>query len=85
MKEASLMNDICIHENSIAHLKFTAHWRDEVGKHVAIQHIEKINVWRDMDLLLLLQSLLKGVQHHPVGKGVQHTLANEIFDLVRRQ
>jgi len=30
MKEASLMNDICTHENSVAHLKFTAQWRDDV-------------------------------------------------------
>lgn len=30
MKEASLMNDICIHENSIAHLKFTAQWWDDI-------------------------------------------------------
>jgi len=70
MKEAALMNDICIHENSIAHLKFTAQWQDDIGKHTAIQHIKKFHIWRDMDLLP--QPLLNDILHHPVGKGELH-------------
>ena len=71
MKEASLMDTICIHENSVAHLKFTAQWQDDVGKHTAIQHVERFNIWRDMDLLP--QPLLNDILNHPVGKGEWHT------------
>jgi len=70
MKEASLMNDICIHENSIAHLKFTAQWSNETGEHTAIQHVEKFNVWRDVDLLP--ETLKKDILHKPLGKGEYH-------------
>lgn len=70
MKEASHMNDICIHEDSIAHLKFTAEWKDETGQHTAIHHVEKFNVWRDMDLLP--ESIINDIIHKPVGQGDFH-------------
>jgi len=64
------MSDICIHENSIAHLKFTVSWRDETGSHSAIQHVEKFNVWRDVDLLP--DQLKKDILFKSVGKGKSH-------------
>jgi len=70
MKEASLMNEICIHENSIAHLKFTAQWSNDTGEHKAIQHVEKFNVWRDVDLLPV--ALKQDVLHKPLGVGENH-------------
>jgi len=73
MKEASLMNDTCIHENSIAHVKFTAQWNNESGSHTAIQHVEKFNVWRDIDLLP--EPLKKDILHQPLGKGGDHQFA----------
>jgi len=74
MKQASLMNDICIHENSIAHLKFTAQWSDQAGSHTAIQHVEKFNIWRDIDLLP--EPLKNDILHHSVGKRESHTFTS---------
>jgi len=74
MKEVSLMNDIYIQENSIAHLKFTAQWVNETGSHIAIQYVEKFNVWRDIDLLP--QPLIKDILKHPVGKGESHLFSS---------
>lgn len=68
--QTSLKNEICVHENSLAHLKFTAYWQDETGVHSAIQHVEKFNVWRDLDLLPA--KLIDDILHQPVGKGERH-------------
>jgi len=70
MSETSSVNDMRIHENSIAHVKFTAKWNNESRSHTAIRHVEKFNVWRDIDLLP--EQLKKDVLHQPVGKGGDH-------------
>ena len=70
MNKTSLVNEICIHENSIAHVKFTAQWNNDSGLHTAIKHVEKFNVWRDIDLLP--EPLKKDILHQPTGKGDDH-------------
>jgi len=65
-------NEVIVHERSVVHLKFTAQWKDETGVHTAIQHIEKYNVWRDMDLLP--QELIEDILHKTVGQGKTHRI-----------
>ena len=74
MKEVSVMQNISIHENSITHLKFTAQWSDETGTHSAIQHVEKFNVWRDIDLMPV--PLKNDILFHSVGKGESHLFSS---------
>lgn len=71
MKTASQMNDLCVHLHSVAHLKFSAHWQDDIGEHTAIHHVEKFNVWRDIDLLP--QPLINDIMDQPVGRGDKHS------------
>ncbi len=78
MKAASQMNDLCIHLHSLAHVKFSAHWQDDIGDHTAIHHVEKFNVWRDIDLLP--ESLIGDILDQPVGRGKTHSFkAGEIM------
>ncbi len=66
-------SELTVHEHSLAHVKFTARWHDTSGEHTAIQHVEKFNVWRDMDLLP--RELVNDILHQPVGQGEPHTFA----------
>jgi FKBP-type peptidyl-prolyl cis-trans isomerase 2/SAM-dependent methyltransferase len=70
MKQALQFNECVVHENSIVHLKLTASWKDDSGQHTVVQHIEKFNVWRDMDLLP--ETILKDLLHQEVGKSEKH-------------
>lgn len=70
VNETLQTTEACISEHSIAHLKFTAQWHDESSSHMAIQHLEKFNVWRDMDLLP--ENIKKDILYQPVGKGEKH-------------
>ncbi len=80
MKAASQMNDLCIHPYSLAHVKFFAHWQDDIGEHTAIHHVEKFNVWRDIDLLP--QPLINDIMDQPVGRGSTHSFkAGEILPI----
>jgi len=49
MKQAALMNDICIHENSIAHLKFTAQWSDVAGRAMHYDFFKSLNDVTNLD------------------------------------
>ena len=70
MNMVSRSNEVCIHKDSIVSLKFTVTWKNESGRHQAIQYIERFNVWRDMDLLP--KSLIDDLIGHTVGKGQKH-------------
>ena len=70
MNEVSRMQNVCIDEHSMAHLKFTATWKDETGWHTVVQHAEKFNVWRDIDLIPA--PLIHDVLNKPVGNGELH-------------
>jgi len=70
MKQAFQNKEWVAHENSIVHLKLSAKWRDENGEHIANQHIEKFNVWRDSGLLP--DAIKKDILHQGVGCGRQH-------------
>lgn len=73
MKEAIQMNEVVVNEHSLAHIKFKAQWQDETGEHTAIHHIEKFNVWRDIDLLP--ESIINDILNQPLGKGGEHTFS----------
>ncbi len=45
------IHDDKIRDHSLAHLAFSANWRSEIGSHEEWLHVEKFNVWRDIDLL----------------------------------
>ncbi len=60
------MNELTINQHSLAHIKFSANWKDETGQHTAIQHFEKFNAWRDMDLLP--ETLAKEILGHQSGQ-----------------
>ncbi len=70
MNKALHVNECVVHEHSNVHLKLTAKWKGDKGEHAAIQHIEKFNVWRDMDLLP--DEIMKDILHHGVGRGEKH-------------
>ena len=67
MKQEVSSYETVVHENSIVNLKFTAKWKDESGRHSAIQYIEKFNVWRDIDILP--KELVDCILHLPKGEG----------------
>lgn len=78
MKQALQVNECVVHDDSIVHLKLTATWKDDSGSHTVIQHIEKFNVWRDMDLLP--ESILKDLLHQEVGKSdIHHFVPGEFY------
>ncbi len=65
------MSEARITSNSLAHLKFTARWQDDTELHTAMQHWQKFNVWRDIDLLP--EPLLDDILGKPVGEGAWHS------------
>jgi SAM-dependent methyltransferase len=63
------MNHHSLHPHSIAHIAFQADWQSDQGRHSEILHVEKFNVWRDMDLLP--DTLARGLLGQPVGGQVE--------------